>query len=44
MSVAGFGSKFGVKMKPGGVGFRIWVEIRSEIETGGVSVLGFGST
>ena len=33
VSVSGFGSKFGMKLKSGGVGFRIWVEIWNEIET-----------
>ena len=43
MSVSGFGSKFGVKLKLGGVGFRIWVEMWNEIEIGGGSISGFGS-
>ena len=36
MSISGFGTKFGVNLKSGGVDFRIWVEILSEIEIGGV--------
>ena len=33
--ISGFGWKFGTKLESGGVGFRIWVEIWSEIEIGG---------
>ena len=35
MSISGFGSKFGMKLKSGGVGFRIWVEMLTEIEIAG---------
>ena len=35
VSVSGFGWKFGVKLKSGGVGFTIWVKIWNAIETGG---------